>query len=75
MATRRFSAPTKLEIARKWLRDHMQPEEAYGAGELQRQAIEAGIARRTLQLAATYEVDVKATWNGRGVEKWEWKLK
>ncbi len=75
MARPRFMGPTKLEIARKWLRDSMEAGKAYKAGELQQRAIEAGIKRRTLQLAATYEVNVELVYGQRGIEAWQWKLK
>lgn len=75
MATRRFNSPSKLETARQWLREHMEAGTAYSAGELQGQAIQDGIKRRTLQLAATYEADIEPVYGARGITSWQWKLK
>ena len=75
MAPRRFSSPTKLEIARQWLKDHMTTGEAYNAGELQQQAMQDGIKRRTLQLAATYETEIEPVFGAKGIQAWHWKLK
>lgn len=75
MAPRRFSSPTKLEIARQWLKDHMTAGKAYNAGELQQQAMQDGIKRRTLQLAATYEAEIKPHFSGKGIDEWQWTLK
>ena len=73
MAQPRFS--TKLDEARKWLRSELEAGVVYKAGEVQQRALEAGIKRRTLQLAATYEAEVKPKHGDRGIEAWEWVLK
>ncbi|HLW01275.1 MAG TPA: hypothetical protein VKT82_21650 [Ktedonobacterales bacterium] len=57
----------------------MTAGEAYSAGELQEQAMQDGIKRRTLQLAATYEAEVTPTYGSKGgrqgITAWHWKLK
>ena len=73
MAQARF--PSKLQIAREWLREHMEADTPYSAGELQQRAIEDGIKRRTLQLAATYEASVEPHYSEKGIDAWYWKLK
>lgn len=75
MAMRRFTNPSKLEVARQWLRNNMEAGNSYSAGELQTRAIEDGIKRRTLQLAATYEADISPQYGRSGIEAWQWKLK
>ncbi len=79
MARPRFSSPTKLEIARQWLRDNMEAGNSYNAGELQQRAIADEIKRRTLQLAATYETEIDAVHGSKdgkkGILAWQWKLK
>lgn len=76
MARHRFG-PSKLEIARQWLRDHMEAGTVYSAGRLQEQALQDGIKRRTLQLAATYEAEIEPVRGpkGKGITAWQWKLK
>lgn len=73
MARPRF--PSKLDEARRWLRTELKAGEAYKAGEVQKRALEAGIKRRTLQLAAKYEAEVKPKHGAQGIETWEWRLK
>lgn len=53
----------------------MEADTPYSAGELQQRAIEDGIKRRTLQLAATYEADVSPHYSEKGIDAWYWKLK
>lgn len=53
----------------------MTAGEAYNAGEMQQQAMQDGIKRRTLQLAATYEAEIKPHFSGKGIDAWHWTLK
>ena len=53
----------------------MEAGNSYSAGELQQRAIQDGIKRRTLQLAATYEAEVTPQYGDKGIQAWQWKLK
>src|SRR5262249_28288435 len=68
--------PTEKDEAVDWLRQHMEPGQAYKASDLLEEAEQCGLAERTVRKAATEKLGIKPkrVRKGNRIEGWEWVL-